>query len=156
MAALEELTRIRHRHRGYSGTIGAGRGLFLDPVQEIFWSRPSLTIRHTDASEPELAVVKTARGHGQLSADLNAENLVYNWEIRDSVLVVGNFFTTGEDMSWNFGGVTLRLNLPEGYSVHLGERTDRIITSARNAERVSVQSMTGKKWIMTKEGLSPR
>ncbi len=155
MATLEELTRFRGHHWGPVRINGAGRGLYLDPGRDIFWSRPSLAIRHTGAAVPELAVVRTARGPGQLAADMNAENMVYNWEIRDSVLIIDNLFTTGTESHWNFGGVNLRLNLPEGYTVHLGERTDRIITSARNTERADIRSMTGKKWVMSAEGLSP-
>ncbi|MFW5835662.1 MAG: PspC domain-containing protein [bacterium] len=129
------------------------RGIFMDPANEMFYSRPSLSIRHTSAELPELVFEKRARGASSLYAELNAENIIYEWEFQDSVIIIDNMFTVPEDETWNFADVRMRLNLPEGYSIHLGEKTDRIITSARTAERNRISSMTGKKWEMTGEGL---
>ncbi len=156
MTRLEDLFKFRS-HMGWRTHHAHGpvRGIYVDQEGETFWSRPSLSIRHTNLSEPELSVVKTARGPGQLAAELNAERVSYNWELRDSVLIFSNLFTTEPEKPWNFGGVSLRLSLPEGYSVKLGEGTDRIITSASNTKGIGIQSMTGKRWVMTKEGLAP-
>ncbi len=140
---LEDLTWF-HSH---------SRGLFMDPVNEMIYSRPSLSIRHTSAEVPELVLERRSRGSSQFYAGLNAENIVYEWEFRDSVIILGNMFTVPEDELWNFASVSMRLNLPDGYKIHLGEKTDRIITSARSVERERISSMTGKKWMMTGEGL---
>ena len=131
------------------------RGIYMDPSREIIYSRPSLTIRHTSGDVPELVIEKIASGSSQLYSELNAENIIYTWELQDSVLIFDNMFSVPQGSNWNFSEINLRLNIPEGHSVNLGDRMDRIITSARTHEWRRVSSMTGKKWIMTDERLSP-
>ena len=130
------------------------RGIYMDKVNEILWSRPSLSIRYTSADEAELVIEKRARGSSQFYSELNAENIVYNRALTDSLLILDNMFTTDSEEFWNFAGVSIRLNLPDGYSVHMGERMDRIVTSARNTDGAEISSMTGKKWQMTGSGLT--
>ena len=129
------------------------RGIYSDPERKTFHSRPSLSIRRARIDEPELIIERRARGASQLRSELNAEGLLYSWELKDSILVFDNLFSLPPGHTWNFPELTLRLNLPEDHKVHIGDRMDRIITSARTAERVRIQSMTGKKWRMTENGL---
>lgn len=153
LARLEDLTWFSNPPRGLYRVQHSTRGIYLDTSNEMLYSRPSLIIRYTSDEKPELVIEKKARGSSRLYSELNAENIVYNWELRDSVLILDNLFTAGPDRQWNFSGVSMRLNLPEDHAVYIGEKMDRIITSARTTDRIRISSMTGKKWNMTEEGL---
>jgi hypothetical protein len=118
-----------------------------------FWSRPSLRISQVFGDRPELVIERRARGSSQLYSELNADKIVYEWELSDSLLVFDNMFTGPPGEPIVFSEISLRLNLPEGHSVYIGDKMDRIITSARTKERNRISSMTGKTWNMTGEGL---
>jgi phage shock protein PspC (stress-responsive transcriptional regulator) len=129
------------------------RGIYLDPRREIFYTRPTLSIRHARVDYPELTIERTARGSSPLQAEINAEKIVYSWEQKDSILIFDNLFALEAGMSRIFAGLHMRLVLPEDHQIYIGDRMDRIITSARTTDRMSIPSMTGKKWRMTWEGL---
>jgi phage shock protein PspC (stress-responsive transcriptional regulator) len=131
------------------------RGVYLDRQNDIIYTRPSLSIRYGRVDAPELFVERSARGYSPMRAEINAEKIGYNWEQNDSILIFDNLFALEPEMSWNFPGIHLRLLLPDDFTVHIGDRMDRIITSARTPERMSISSMTGKKWRMTGHGLEP-
>jgi phage shock protein PspC (stress-responsive transcriptional regulator) len=128
-------------------------GIYNDPEREVYYSRPALSIRYAAVDLPELIIERKVRGPGPMQAEISAEKIVYNWEQNDSILIFDNFFSLDPGRLWNFAELNLRLTLPEDQQVHIGERMDRLITSARSTERVRIQSMTGRKWRMTKEGL---
>jgi phage shock protein PspC (stress-responsive transcriptional regulator) len=129
------------------------RGLYADPGSQVIYSRPSLIIRHTSADTPQIVIERTAQGSSQLYSELNAEEILYGLELRDSVIIFDNMFTLPAGKQWNFAELSIRLDLPEGQKIHLGERMDRIITRARTSETTRIPSMTGKKWQMTGERL---
>lgn len=129
------------------------RGIYYDTADERFWSRPSLRITQVSGDRPELVIERRARGASQLYSELNADNLVYEWELSDSLLIFDNMFTCPPGDPIVFSEISLRLNLPEGHSVFIGDKMDRIITSARTKERNRISSMSGKTWNMTGEGL---
>ena len=164
LTSLEELTWFGGHPQGTVRFHGPRRifhpqipatGIYTDPGSGMFWARSSLTIRYTSAGEPEIVVEKNARGSSYLYSELNAENIGYSCEIADSVLIIDHMFTSGQGELWNFAEVNVRLNLPEGYNVHIGDRMNRIITSARTTDGTRISSLTGKKWMMTEEGLQP-
>jgi phage shock protein PspC (stress-responsive transcriptional regulator) len=127
--------------------------IFIDPANKKIYARPALIIRYTTDKEPELIIERRAHGASQLYSELNTEKIDYNWELRDSILIFDSMYSVPSGVPWNFSGINLRLNLPDGHYVHLGNRMDRIITSARTRDRGSISSMTGKKWRMTEERL---
>ena len=143
-AALQELTWFGHTPQ---------RGIYLDPEKEVYYSRPALSIRYAAVDLPELIIERRVRGSGPMQAEMSAEKVVYNWEQTDSILIFDNLFALEEVRLWNFAELNIRLTLPEDQQVHIGERMDRIITSARSTEGSRIRSMTGIKWRMTKEGL---
>ncbi len=168
VSSLEDLTLFRGHQRGRylfrSHLRGnfipeleiLSKGVYLESGKKMFWSRPSFLIRHSSVSEPELIIEKRARGSSHLYSEQNSEKIDYAVELIDSLLIFDNMFTIDAGELWNFAEVDIRLNLPEGYSVHIGEKMDRIITSARNTDRARISSMTGKKWQMTEAGLTRR
>jgi phage shock protein PspC (stress-responsive transcriptional regulator) len=78
------------------------RGIYIDPSKETIYSRPSLTIRHTSGEVPELIIEKIASGPSQLYSELNAENIIYNWELQDSVLIFDTMFSVPQGKQLEF------------------------------------------------------
>jgi phage shock protein PspC (stress-responsive transcriptional regulator) len=131
------------------------RGMYFEPGREIYYSRPELNIRYSRIEVPELVIERSARGASRLQAERNAGKISYNWRQEDSILILDNFLALEPGGQWRFEEITLQLNLPEDQHVHIGDRMDRIIGSARMAERRSNSVLTGRKWRMTREGLMP-
>ncbi len=131
------------------------RGMYIEQRREIYYARPALVIRHAQVEAPELVIVRKARGSSRLQAERNADRISYNWAQEDSLLIFDNLLALEPGAQWRFEEITLHLNLPENQQIHVGDRMERIISSARSVERRSISSLTGKKWRMTREGLEP-
>ncbi len=129
------------------------RGFFIGKHEDTYYGSVQLSIRRSRGENPELSVKREARGSSRFQSDRNAENIIYKWSQEDSTLVLDSFYKIPEGRGWNFSTLSLSLNIPEGQSIYIDEKMDRIITSARTAERVRIGDMTGKRWIMTSEGL---
>jgi hypothetical protein len=131
------------------------RGMYFEQRREIYYARPALSIRHAQVEAPELVIERKARGSSRLQAERNADRISYSWAQEDSILIFDNLLALEPGAQWRFEEITLHLNLPENQRIHVGDRMERIITSARTVERRSISSLTGKKWRMTREGLEP-
>ncbi len=129
------------------------RGFFIGKMDDSFYGGVQMSIRQSRSDDIELAVRRQARGPSGFQSDRNAGNIIYSWHQQDSTLVLDPYFKISEGYSWNFSTVNLTLRIPEGKSIYIDEKMDRIITSARTADRVRIRDMTGKKWTMTSEGL---
>jgi phage shock protein PspC (stress-responsive transcriptional regulator) len=122
------------------------RGIYFDRRREIFYSRPALSIQHTGVDTPELIIERSARGPSPLQAEKIAESIVYDWKQTDSTLIFNNLFTLEPGVSWKIPKLNLRLNLPDDYQVHLGERMEQITTSGETPERSRLKSVIDRNW----------
>lgn len=129
------------------------RGFFIGKMDDSFYGGVQMSIRQSRTEDVELVVHREARGPSGFQADRNAEKITYGWSQHDSVLVLDPYFKIFQASNWNFSTVNLILRIPEGKSIYIDEKMDRIITSARTADRVRIGDMPCKKWIMTSEGL---
>lgn len=122
------------------------RGMYFEPESEIYYAHPSLSIRYGQFDNPRLSIERSARGSSPLRAEINAESISYNWTQTDSLLVFDDLFAAAQPEQWRFEEVILRLNLPEGHHVNIGDNMERIIMSSGTNGSRSFSSFPGKYW----------
>jgi len=121
--------------------------------EEVLLGVPRLDIEKSSGDHYAVVVKKQARGKNQDDARENAEEIVYNFLLTDSVLQFDPYFTLEEGGKWRDQEVDIDLKVPVGKSVYLGEKLNRILYGIDNVNNIWEGDMTGKSWIMTPDGL---
>lgn len=129
--------------------------IIVSRQEDKFYCKPTFDIERSISGDLELEIVRRSQGKTRRLAAENAKTFVYDWELKDSVLILDHFFSLPEGEKWRVPEMDITLKVPEGKVVHFGYDMDKIIYDIYNTENVWDFDMTGKMWIMTEDGLSP-
>jgi hypothetical protein len=129
-------------------------GIYLDKSTNEIFGKPEFDIRKGDSEIIELEVQKRSNGSTYRAAAENAKNLIYNWELKDSLLIFDPYYRLPSGEQWRIPHVKLMLNLPVGKVVYFDDNMTKIMYNVDNSSYTNDYDMVGKKWIMKNEGLT--
>lgn len=90
--------------------------------QKVIFSRNvSLDIRSTKDSLPSLKIIREASGRDYMEARQTAENIIYEYELKDTQLLLNNYLTTDYKNKFLDQSVKVVLFLPEGTYFRMNE-----------------------------------
>jgi hypothetical protein len=127
-------------------TQDSDKAFFIGPVQ--------VDIVQSETDSFELVEVRTACGGDRKDASLRARNITYQFSQRDSLIEFGG--ATGIDHmdKWRDQELKLILKVPVGKVIYLSRGMEHIIYDIDNVTNTLDSEMTGRRWIMRKEGLT--
>jgi phage shock protein PspC (stress-responsive transcriptional regulator) len=125
--------------------------VYYDKENKRFYGKPDLFIYKSDDNNIKLTIVKVSLGENKLTAYHYAEEIVYQVEVRDSLVRFPLFFTAIPPDQWNFQQVKLRLYLPEGTVVIADRNVYRHLLVDR--WRWPPDARTRGTWVMGEKGL---
>lgn len=94
-------------------------GYYLNQNSNQLLKTPELSFEQGTNSQPELLIVKRARGASQKDAYKNAQKIEYSWRISSDTLYLSNYFKLDKDTKWKAQEVDIILRLPENYIIYL-------------------------------------
>ena len=112
-----------------------------------------LDIQKAEGDKFELVKIVRARGTTEKQAYESATKVNYNFEQKDSLIKLSNYFPVTKDMKYRGQHVKLILKVPVGKSVFLKEGSRNIIYDIKNVTNTYDGDMIGKTWTMTENGL---
>jgi phage shock protein PspC (stress-responsive transcriptional regulator) len=115
---------------------------------------PRFTIEKSSTGEYLLLVKKRARGSSNEDAQINVEQIEYNFSQKDSTLKFDPYYFLKENSKWREQEVSMTLKVPEGKSVYLDVKMAGIINDIENTENMWDGDMVSKTWTMTADGLA--
>lgn len=133
---------------------GYGWSLSTNDDGTKMYATPRFDIRMSDNDEFYLEVRKTARGSTKKQAYNRAKGIEYGVNQTDSLLQFAKFYSVNREDYWRNQEVELILRVPEGGIVYLDKDMRRIIYDIDNVTNTWDSDMVGRRWIMTKEGLT--
>jgi len=122
--------------------------------KEMIIGEPTLDIERSHSDHFEIKVRKKSRGRTHEKAIENAQNIIYKWTQKDSLVLFNQFFTLPENSKWRNQHLHITIKVPNGKVVYLDDSMEKIIHDIDNITNTWDYDMLGEKWIMTKEGLS--
>ena len=122
--------------------------------KEKLLGHPRFTIEKSTSGEFLLQIKKRARGSNTEDAQLNVEQIDYNFTQKDSTLLLDPYYFLKENAKWRQQEVSMILKVPEGKSIFMNEKMKSIIYDIENVNNMWDGDMVGKKWIMTANGLA--
>lgn len=124
--------------------------------KEKLLGHPTFTIEKSTTGEFLLQVKKRARGSSTENAQVNMEQIDYNFSQRDSTLLFDPYYILRDNAKWRNQEVQMVLKVPEGKSVFLDDQMKSIIHDIENVDNMWDGDMVGKYWTMTADGLTLR
>ena len=121
---------------------------------EVMMGQPRLDVKKSGSENFTITVKKAARGRSRDDAKNSAEDIIYNYELKDSTLVLDPYFWLEEDGKWRDQDVDITIKVPEGKAIYLGEDLVRIIHDIENVSNTWDADMVEKTWVMKEEGLT--
>lgn len=122
--------------------------------KNVILGQPRFDIEKSNTDDIVLVFRKRARGKDQSNANENIQEIIYNYQVKDSLIVFDPWFLTGEEGKWRDQRVDITLKLPVGKSVFLSDEMVNIIYDIENISNVWERDMVGKYWEMRSDGLT--
>ncbi len=122
--------------------------------ETILIGQPKLDIEKASGNSFVVTVKKVSRGRSPENAKNMAENIIYTFEERDSILLFDPYFVIDKDQKWRNQEIEINVKVPENKSVFLDEKMESIIYDIENVTNTWDKDMVGKTWTMKPEGLT--
>lgn len=114
---------------------------------------PVVDIERTRQDKPFLTVRKESRGVNELAAERYAEQIRFEFTLKDSLLILDPYFRLGGEEKYRGQEVEVVINLPDGYRIFLDESTGDYLRGIDNQEDLWSEYMAGREWVMEEAGL---
>jgi phage shock protein PspC (stress-responsive transcriptional regulator) len=116
--------------------------------------RPDFDVRQSENEYYSLRVVKEARGRNNRDARSVAEDIEFNFELKDSVLHLDQWYRTALKNVGRVDDLDVTLYVPVGKKVFFDEEISPIVYDIENVHHMYDLDMMDKRWIMKPEGLT--
>jgi len=113
---------------------------------------PELRIEKGDDRDANLLINKTSRGTSLSSARQNAEDILFNYQMKDSTINVQSSYLLPK--IWRNQRVNLKLYIPVGKTIYLDESVKPILRDVKNTTDTYDDDMVNKYWTMKPDGLT--
>jgi hypothetical protein len=121
---------------------------------EVMLGQPTLDVVKSGSDNFTITIKKAARGRSRENAKEAADEIIYNYELKDSTLLLDPYFLLDEGGKWRDQDVDITIKVPTGKAVYLGDETVKIIDDIENTSNTLDEDMVGKTWVMKEEGLT--
>lgn len=101
---------------------------------QIIFGYPELKIKRSNSDQFEMIIEREAHGSNNREALSRAESLHYKFSNEDSLLTLAPYFTTPIKNKLRLQKITVTVFVPEGKSVFLGKKVNRIFNSEMEEE----------------------
>lgn len=120
----------------------------------VIMGRPDVDIIKSFETKVEISLKKRARGVNNDVARRQAEEIIYSYHVKDSILMLDGYFELPAHIKWRDQELDIILSLPVGTQIFLDETMRDLLQGVDNTDGLWSDEMLGKTWIMTDEGLT--
>ncbi len=122
--------------------------------KEVLAANPVLRIEKSGNSNLELIIKKSSKGNNLKSAEKNAMNVNYDFNVEDSKIIFDPYFLLNKNDKWRSQKCTLILKIPDGKVIYLDESILPIVDDIENTTDTWVGDMVNSYWEMKPQGLT--
>ena len=123
--------------------------VYYDKANDKILGEPKLKIEESDNDRIELFIKKSMRNIGMKEAERNLEEIEYELELKDSVLIFNRFFSMDDDYKWRFPEVEMILKIPENQTIYVSDGMEEILGDIWIENSYSSWELPGETWIMS-------
>jgi phage shock protein PspC (stress-responsive transcriptional regulator) len=131
---------------------------FISAEEDISTSyifhRPDFDVRQSDNEYYKLRILREARGRNRGDATQVAEAIEFEYELKDSVLSLDQWYRTSLKNVGRIDDLDVTLYVPVGKKVFFHDEIQPIVYDIKNVHHMYDGDMMDKQWIMQPEGLT--
>ena len=120
--------------------------IYFNKDNQYFYGKPYLYIHESENEQIRLRFSSNSRGESKLAAYRYAEEITFNVEITDSLLIFDEYFDVKPHDKWKFQTLQMTLYVPVGTVVIV----DETIINARFPGNLPRWRHNNRNWVMTK------
>jgi hypothetical protein len=120
--------------------------IYFDKYNQYFYGKPTIRIRKSEDAQIKLSLYRESKGESKRAAYQYAEDVAYNVEINDSLLIFDPYFTVIPQNKWKFQSLQVILYIPVGTVIIVND----------TFHESWFYWINGENWILTeKNGVQP-
>ncbi|PLX24390.1 MAG: hypothetical protein C0599_02290 [Salinivirgaceae bacterium] len=131
---------------------------YISPEEDIetsyIFHRPDFDVRKSDNEYYKLRILREARGRNRGDATQVAEAIEFEYELKDSVLLLDKWYRTSLVNIGRVDDLDVTLYVPVGKKVFFDKEIGPIVYDIDNVHHMYDYDMLDKRWIMKPEGLT--
>jgi hypothetical protein len=120
---------------------------------ESLYENPTLLLVTSSDDYYHLTINRRIKNAISDDPDDFMNEVIYNWELKDSILYLDKYFYTDGDDFWMFAEIDLNLAIPEGEQVVLTQEICDLLEEKQKDLYCNNLSIKAKNWIMSPDGL---
>lgn len=120
----------------------------------IYQSYIRFNIHKSKDTSIYIKTIKSSNGNSKKDAINKANQVNYNYSIKDNSIYLSNYFSTLKKNKIRGQQVRIALYLPIGSFIYLDKSIEDLIYDIDNVTNVWDHDMVGKKWVMLEDGLT--
>ncbi len=124
--------------------------------EEVVVGEPQLDVKRSSTDDFVITIKNSSRGKSREDAKENSQEVIYNYNLKDSTVLFDPYFFIEEGKKWRNQEVFITVKVPEGKAIYLGDDLIKIIHDIENVSNTWDGDMVGKYWVMKPEGLSEK
>ncbi len=128
--------------------------LFYNEEKDQIFGAPSLDIERSYNDNYQIEMKIQAFGSNSKEARENASNVIYHWELSDSLIEMDPYYFIPEGEKWYMVKMKITIKVPNGKSIYLNTSCEKYLYEVDNHEKIWEENMINKKWKMEDKGLS--
>jgi Putative stress-responsive transcriptional regulator len=121
--------------------------IYFDKDNQCFFGKPYLRIYKSEDNQTRLRFSRNSQGQSKLAAYKYAEDITYNVDINDSLLIFDEFFSVKPHDKWKFQSLQTTLYVPVGTVII----ADDAIINARFSGNLFRWPHNQRNWVMTED-----
>lgn len=122
--------------------------------EQLILGYPKIDVVKSETDSFEIEIVRTSRGSSKKDAFNKAENLVYEYQLKDSAVLFNPYFIA--PIADKYRGQELKaiIKVPVGKTIYLSHSLEDYIYDIKNVTNTLDDEMLGRRWIMSPDGLT--
>ena len=128
--------------------------IFKVTDDHLIMGYPKLNFVRAESDSFKIVISHTSHGYNRKDATERSKKIGYNYTQRDSLVIFDGFYRINPDDKFRFQQVYITIKIPEGKSVDIDPSLKYMLHDIHNTNNLHDKYIAGKKWKMTKEGLS--
>jgi len=127
--------------------------VYDNDVRKMYSNYVKVDVEPSDSQDYSIKIRKVSDGRSRKSANKNAEELEYKYELDGNTLELDAYFLSKSKSRFKDETIYVTIYVPENSTVYFGEATSSFLHGIYDVDRMSDWEMAGYHFLMTEDGL---
>lgn len=129
------------------------RIVYKDDVKKLYSNDIYIDVEKSETDQAYVQIKKNSEGRNRLNANNNANDLVYNFDIKNNQILLDSYFLSEYKNMFKDEDINIIIFIPNGSQIQLDSSTKNYLYRIENVEGTYSRDLAGNNYKMTDNGL---